>query len=1169
MVPTAASADNRLMEPFAGERRIVSVLLVDVVGSTAIGERLGPERSKFLFDEVARLLRSEVERYGGVVAQFTGDGLYALFGVPVAHDDDAERAVRAALGMQTAVVGYAKDVAEAYGAEVAVRVGVNTGPVVLLREGHSEEERYNALGDTVNTAARLQGHAGAGGVVVGPVTARRVETVFALEPLGPLALKGKTDPVTAFRIGRERATFLRPVAPLVGRDDEVAILDDVFGRLIEGRGAVVAVTGEAGIGKSRLVAEARMRWDERVRFLTAQGVSYAEDIPYYPLRELLRGFLGVGAGDPEARVRLELKARLAATLGERADRWYPFLASLLGLGLEETAKRRLDALARDAVQRQTHEAVAELARALSREQPLALVLEDLHFVDDPTLELIEELLPLTDEEAVVVLLLYRSDPDLRSWRLGETARRVYPHRLRELQLAPLDARDSAALAASAAVGLPGDVAARVAERAGGNPLFLEEAALDAMERGNGAAVPAAIHEALQARLDRLTPDVRDVASIASVVGRSFGLPLLERLVSPARLRPALAELQRLDVVVEERRRPSPEYRFRHGLVQEAAYTTLLEGQRRELHLAVGTALEEADRDELSEAYGLLAHHFSEADEPQRAARYLVEAGDAARAVDAGDEAVTQYRRALAFLDRLGDSSGAARSVLFKIALGHHLASDFEAADAAWAEAFQRPESPPIRLEPSARLETAFGPSQGWAPGHSYVSSDFAFVPNLFRGLLRLERGLDVVPDLAERISVSPDGCRYTIGLRHGLRWSDGQLVTAHDFAFTYRTMREQRVQTTHLLAGLNAEALDDTTLELRLPDANPQLLYLLSQAPLSPWPRHHVVALGDEWHRPVPRVGNGPYVVHAFDDEKAELRANPFWHGSRGNVGSIVVRFTDGDVARDAWLAGELDYLLFPSAAHLFADAADTALVPVPALSVSYVRFTSHPPFDDERVRRALAHGLDRGPLAAATGNVPATGGLLPPAMPAHSHDLAPAHDPVLARNLLAEAGYAGGRGLPELRLVHPPYGGRLRAELEAAWAGQWSDLGVRLTQAWVANEEVYAEASRDCSFHEWGWVADYPDPEGIFGALAQGTVEPLPSDLLRLFADARAERSRDARLARYREADRSIVADGVWMVPTVYPASHVLTRPWVSGLWAHPLGIAPLDDVVVAPHAA
>ena len=333
----------------------------------------------------------------------------------------------------------------------------------------------------------------------------------------------------------------------------------------------------------------------------------------------------------------------------------------------------------------SHEAVAEFVRALAKERPVCLVLEDLHFADEPTLELFEELLQLAEEEPVALLLAYRHDPDLRSWELGEAARRRYRHRFRELLLDPLDASDAARLA-SAAAGrdLPDDVAARLAERTGGNPLFLEEAARDAVERGDGAAVPAAIQETLQARLDRLAPDVRDVASVASVVGRSFGLPLLERLVPPERLRPALSELQRLDLVVEERRRPTPEYRFRHGLVREAAYSSLLDQRRRDLHRVVGTTLEELGQDELSEAYGLLAHHFAEADEPERAARYLLDAGNAARDVYADQEAIASYRRALSFLDRLGDA-GRSREVLFKIALTHHLAFDFEAADAAWAE----------------------------------------------------------------------------------------------------------------------------------------------------------------------------------------------------------------------------------------------------------------------------------------------------------------------------------------------------------------------------------------------------------------------------------------------------------------------------------------------------
>jgi ABC-type transport system substrate-binding protein/class 3 adenylate cyclase len=1158
------------MAASVGERRIVSVLLVDVAGSTAIAERLGPERSKFLFDEVVRLLASEIKRFGGIVAQFTGDGLYALFGVPNAHEDDAERAVRAALGMQAALASYAKDVADAYGVEVAARVGINTGPVVLLRDDAPTEERYNALGDTVNTAARLQIHAGSGGVVVGPVTARQVEPAFALESvgLGPLELKGKREPVAAFRVVGERALVVRRLTPLVGRDHEVAVLDEVFGELSEGVGAIVAITGEPGIGKSRLAGEVRSRWEDRVRCFGAQGISYAQDVPYYPMRELLRGFLGLGVGDPEARVRLELKALVDATFGEHADSRYPYLASLLGLLLDEDAREHLGQLARDSVQRQTHEAVAQLIRAFSREQPLGLVLEDLHFADDRTLELIEELLLLADEEAVAALLLYRSDPDLGSWRLGEEARRRYPHRFRELHLNPLETEEGMRLAASATGGdLPPGLAGQLAERAGGNPLFLEEAARDAVERGDGARVPAAIHEALQARLDRLAPETREVASIASVVGRSFGTSLLERLVAPPRLRPALSELQRLDLVVEERRRPTPEYRFRHGLVQEAAYSSLLEKRRRELHLIVGTALEEIQSEELSEAYGLLAHHFAEAGEPKRAARYLVDAGNAARAVYADEEAITHYRRALLFLDRLGDT-GAARSVLFKVALAHHLAYDFEAADAAWIEAFARPEPPPVRLEPRERLKIAALIPETWAPGYGYDHVAWSFGPNCFRGLLQLEPGLDVVPDLARRISVSADGCKYIFELREGLRWSDGEGLTAGDFAFAYRAMREQEVASAHLLAGVEARARDDQTLELDLAQATAHMLYLLAQLPFFPWPRHRVEVLGEAWHKPAPSVANGPFVVERTDEDLVELGVNPFWHGSRGNVSRITARLLDPHTATKEWDAGHLDFAFRPASVEDH-QRGNTDVLPVPLLTMQYLGFPPYPPFDDERVRRALAHGLDRAPLVAESGDPPAYGGLLPPAMPGHAHDLALPHDLGLAQTLLAEAGYPEGRGLPELRLVHPDPGlgtTDFTKEIDARWAGQWSELGVRLRQEWVPLDQLPAQVSRDDSFWEWGWVSDYPDPHGVLGTLHEQSMLPTPYDkeIENLLERAQKLRRRDERLRLYREIDHKLVAEQVWLVPTSYGKWHVLHRPRVRGLWAHPLGVGPLNDVIV-----
>jgi len=319
-------------DPPHGERRLVSVLVTDVVDSTAIGERLGPERSKFLFDELAGLVEAEVLRFGGTVAQHTGDGVLALFGAPVAHEDDAVRAVRAACAVQGAFAAYGRDVEGAYGIGLAGRVAVNSGPVVVLAEDAPADLVYNALGDTVNVAARLQGHAGPGGVVVGPLTARQVEAQFELEPLGELALKGKMEPVSAFLVTGARDTTPIPAgSALVGRDAELATLERLFDQLKAGSGAIVSITGEAGIGKSRLIGELRRRHGGEVRFLEGSGVAYAEAIPYWPVREALRDWLGLGASESEARARLELRTQLAATLGDRADAAHPFLATLLGV----------------------------------------------------------------------------------------------------------------------------------------------------------------------------------------------------------------------------------------------------------------------------------------------------------------------------------------------------------------------------------------------------------------------------------------------------------------------------------------------------------------------------------------------------------------------------------------------------------------------------------------------------------------------------------------------------------------------------------------------------------------------------------------------------------------------------------------------------------------------
>ncbi|HEX2045121.1 MAG TPA: ABC transporter substrate-binding protein [Gaiellaceae bacterium] len=1170
-----------------GERRIVSVLVADVAGSTAIGEKLGPERSKFLIDEVMRIMMEQVRRFEGTVAQLVGDELLAFFGAPVAHEDDSERAVRAALAIQRALAQYAHDVRAAYGVDLSVRIGVHTGPVVVgvQRDGDDSYDPWNALGDTVNVASRLQEIAGEGGVVIGPTTKRQVETCFELEELGERELKGVSGPVETFRVTRLLESEPAPPSlPLVGREFEVTVLERTMDALVDGRGAIVSVMGEPGIGKTRLVWEVRERYRERVRFIEARGVSYARTFPYWPIRDLLREWLGVGASTPEARVRLELKAELAHIFGhEEAEEAYPFFASLLGLALEPEAAQAIRELNRESIQTRTFEVFFEFVCKLAEERPVCLVFEDLHWADDATLELLESILGVTEESAVALFFLYRSERELGSWRLGELARQRYPHRYREVEVRPLPADSSRALVGNAAEGeIPDSVAELLAERSGGNPFFLEEAFRDLVERGalrrdNGSwqlavgedelAVPALVQGALQARLDRLDPGARDVLSVAAVIGRTFGLPLLEKLASREQLIPALTELQRLDLIVEKRRRPNPEYRFRHGLVQEVAYASLVETKRRKLHRRVGEALEEIYRESPEETYGLLARHFSEADAPEKAVEYLLKAGDAARAVYADREALEHYKKARVFLARIGDERRS-RDTLFKMALAYHLAFDFENAEEMYDEAFSCKAEEPPRPQPTERIETSMHRPSEIAPDEVYSTEGGQIVEHLFRGLLLVDRELNVVPAMADNMRVSSDGLTYLFRLREGARWSDGEPLTAEDFAFAWRSMREEQSRTAFLMEDVeSAEALDDRTLEVRLREPRSYFPYVLTSPWAYPWPRHRCEVLGKDWRAPENLVGNGPFVIAEWGEESARLVASPHWIGPRGNVREIHVTFTaKGEHELDAWREGRYDVLRTPRAGA--ETAPETLAQVIPELSLQYIGFkATSGPFANEHVRKAFSAGLDRERLVAASGSLQRAatkGGAIPPAMPGHSHRVGVEYDPERARALLAEAGYPEGRGLPELTLGAPK-----STVIDAFFlAEEWEKLGARVRVARTAGHDPPDMA--DCDFWLSGWTADYPDPEGFFHGLFRSDWPFYrDEDIDELLAAARTLGDQGERLRLYHEIDRLWVAEHAGILPLAYGRAMLLRRPWVEGLWASPLSRAHLDEVVVGDRTA
>ena len=569
------------------------------------------------------------------------------------------------------------------------------------------------------------------------------------------------------------------------------------------------------------------------------------------------------------------------------------------------------------------------------------------------------------------------------------------------------------------------------------------------------------------------------------------------------------------------------------------------------------------RDSPEDVYATLARHFTEADEAEKAVEYLLKAGDAARALYADEEALEHYRKARDFLARLGDDARA-RETLFKMALTHHLAFDFEQAEEAYDEAFccKVEEAP----EPQATetLETRAHRASDLVPGDVYSTEGAFLADHLFRGLLMVDRDLNVVPAMADNIRVSSDGLEYMFRLREGVRWSDGVPVTAEDFAFAWRSMREERTRTAFLMEDVeSAEALDDRTLAVRLRAPRSYFPYILASAWSFPWPRHKCKELGDEWRRPENLVSNGPFALAEWRDERAVLAVNPHWVGPRGNVREIVVSFSarDDRDALAAWRDGRYDVLQVT--VPVGEDEEDAVADVIPSLGLEYVGFCAdRQPFSNALVRKAFAHALDRERLLRTRetlARAATLGGAIPPAMPGHTHRIAPAYDLELARRLLADGGYPGGRGLPELRLLVPHW-------FDASdLVAQWAELGARVVPEEVEAPVGFRDLAGGAHFWLTGWTADYPDPDGLFRGLFE---LPWPfhrdEDLDELLERARVATDQDERMRLYHDIDRLWVAERTALLPLAYPRVMLLRRPWVDGLSANPLSRALLDQVVV-----
>jgi class 3 adenylate cyclase len=655
------------------EMRPITALFADIVGSTGLGERLGPDEVKALVGECVTRMSRAVEEFGGVIQAFMGDGICAYFGVPTAHEDDPERAARAALRIIGVAAGYAGEVEQAWGIEgFNVRVGVNSGPAAVGVVGGQDAQTV-ALGDTTNVAARLQSASEPGSIAVGPGTAARLTERFVLEPIGDIAVKGRSEPVAASRlVGPRPPTEPASRTPLVGRDAELQRLRSAVEDVRAGRGQVLLLVGDAGLGKTRMLAELRALAEARATWLEGRCVSYGAGEPYGPFVEMLRTWLGVDDVEAELAVRTKLRARAGALLGAQAEPALAYLGLLLSTKLDPEIERELLSLSADELAERMQEAFVVWAEALAANGALVLAVDDLHWADPTTRALAERVLALTDRSAVMLATSLRPDPGSEGWTFRLAAQTAFAHRVLELPLLALTPEASRALLEELVPpGLISDaVKDEIVAKAEGNPLYVEELLRALMEAGadrrrtwtitprTAAELPPALEALLVARIDRLEPDARRLAQVAAVVGREFPVSVAAAVAGSGDADRDVASLLRAEIVRELRRFPELECTFRHGLLQEAALSTLTPTSQRELYGRVGHAMEEHLGDRVDDRLEQLAFYFYRSDEHAKALDYLDRAAERALAVESLGRAEELWTRAHRLAERLGDTAKA-------------------------------------------------------------------------------------------------------------------------------------------------------------------------------------------------------------------------------------------------------------------------------------------------------------------------------------------------------------------------------------------------------------------------------------------------------------------------------------------------------------------------------
>ncbi|MFZ5571657.1 MAG: adenylate/guanylate cyclase domain-containing protein [Thermodesulfobacteriota bacterium] len=654
------------------ERRIVTVMFVDIAGFTSMAESLDPESITVLMNDCFAIMEETIEKNGGAIDKFMGDCVMAVFGLPAVQELSAINAVNAVIEIRNRIEKFSAD--NHLEPPLSIHAGINTGIVVAGAVGGIKRRDFTVMGDTVNVAARLEDASASGQILVGPATFQSAGLRFRFKQLSPIPLKGKGEPLPVYELLSDKTRIHRSlpgtnraiVSPLVGREGEMTLLASLLANAVSGKGRIIHIMGESGIGKSRLVAEIR-KLEPINQFVCLEGraLSVGKNLSYHPFIDLFKQWAGIPEDVPESTAIRQLESAFrAAGLGDETEEVLPFVATLMGLNLPEAYRLHLEGIQEPALERLICKSVRQLIARISEKRPLLILMEDLHWADETSIDLLLSLFSVVEFLPVVFLNLFRPRYRLTGERVAAFSRDHLASHLTEILLPPLTTVQSGRLIRNLSIRkeIPQALCDQILARADGNPYFVEEvlrSLLDigafsiqnklpvATEAGSDFSIPQTLNDVIMERIDRLDDRARQLIRIASVIGRSFYQRILNTVAgNPEDLEVYLARLQHAEFIKERKQLNETEYYFKHALTQETAYESILLSTKKRLHRKIAQAIETLYTDRLYEFYGMLSYHYSCAETPEKAEQYMLLAGREAMKSAASSEALHYYREAL-------------------------------------------------------------------------------------------------------------------------------------------------------------------------------------------------------------------------------------------------------------------------------------------------------------------------------------------------------------------------------------------------------------------------------------------------------------------------------------------------------------------------------------------